>query len=762
MARPARFAGTNEPLQIYQDEFQDENYGQPAPSISSAPMPSVGKQPSPRRALQNSTGNPVFNPPNGHRKHHSPYKGAGQSSAAPLGQSQGHKLNTINICPPTSNAQATDSMPKKPLMSTFKTTNSSRQAGVDKENLHPTLYPAPPAFNPNIEEYYTTPTGKRALLEPAPIAESRPSKKPKIEEACHPDLSAFPPLEPDLGRKPSYSYAQLIAMAILRSPHRRLTLAQIYKWISDAYSFYNATEAGWQNSIRHNLSLNKAFTKHERPKDDPGKGNYWVVEPGMEQQFAKEKPSRKASVVSENVHIMSMVPRVDYSQFETPYLQDGLPSLPAIPQAQTEPYLQAMLQVPVPTAPELSSDATIPLSDNVCAEDLGDKAQELDGPDPASLPSPLPPAILSSPPMPRFVNPESNTPPSTNSTQRGSRKRSQKRKHASIDASTTVDDSGYISSLESSVLRQPNPFYSSGAKRPRMKGGRGRAEDEIRRLRHSSYDSPTKSRSHGPMPVSSSPSRESKQMPPPLTPVVKIRPPLMPAASASPNTNLQAHRDHVSSMVDSPLRRVNSISDNLANTWGPSFLGDPLNDGSLYGVDCYSGLGNNFSFFDDGTVGLATPSDYSPVKKSAKRPRIDQSQSSSALGDITNSAMRKSVTSAPFLGVPNPAPAFGYESPSKAFEMSSPSKVFLQSPLAVNKHGMELPAKENEWPIFENNFAPDNNFTPDNNFAPALFEEESENLLDIAQGFEKIGGNSSVVASWKGSQPSLGRNYTIH
>ncbi|KAI3343799.1 hypothetical protein F4824DRAFT_21394 [Ustulina deusta] len=752
MARPTRFATSNEPLHIFQDEFQDENYGQPAPSISRAPMPTVGRQSSPRRPLENSTGNLVFNPPHGRRKHHSPYKTFGQPSTTPLGSSQNRKLNAINICPPPLNAQATDSMPKKPLMSTFKTANSRQVGAADKENLHPTLYPAPPSFTLNVEEYYPTQSGKRALLEAAPITESRPSKRTKIEEPFLSDPSAFPPIYDD-GTKPGHSYAQLIGMAILRSPQKKLTLSQIYKWISDTFKFYNANDAGWQNSIRHNLSLNKAFIKQERPKDDPGKGNYWAIEPGMEQQFMKEKPGRKASMVSENVHIMSMVPRVDYSQFEPPYLHDGLPSLPTVSQAQVTPYLQAMSQAPAIIAPEPSSDATIPLSDNVCAEELGDKAREPDGADLTSLPSPLPAPILSSPPMPRFLKPESNTPPPARTTLWGSRKRSQKRKHASVDASTSVDDSGYISSLESSALRQqPNPFYSSGTRPSRVKGGRGRAEDEIRRLRHSSYDSPTKSRSNGPLPASSSPSRHSRQMPPPLTPVVKMKPPPMPIASVSPNTNLQAHRDHVTSMFESPLRRVSNISDNIANMppWSPSFLGDSANEASIYGLDPYAGFGvNDFSFFEDVALSLETPSDLSPIKRSVKRPRPDRSQSTSALGDIANSTIRKSVTSAPFLGAPSPTPALSYESPSKAFEdMSSPSKIFLQSPLATNRNSLQLSTKENEWPNFENSFT------------PPLFQEETENLLDIAQGFEKIGGGRSVVGSWKGSKPSLGRNYT--
>ncbi|RYC60432.1 hypothetical protein CHU98_g5780 [Xylaria longipes] len=750
MARPTRFAASNEPLHIFQDDFQDENYGQPAPSISRAPMPSVGRQSSPRRPLQNSSGNLVFNPPNGRRKHQSPHKGAGQSSTTPLGSSQNRKLNTINICPPSLHAQATDSMPKKPLMSTFKTAHL-RQVSVDKENMHPTLYPAPPSFS--IEEYYPTQSGKRTLLEAAPIMESRPAKKARIDDASLPEPVAFPPIYDD-GTKPGHSYAQLIGMAILRAPHRKLTLSQIYKWISDTYSFYNANDAGWQNSIRHNLSLNKAFIKQERPKDDPGKGNYWAIEPGMEQQFMKEKPGRKASVVSENVHIMSMAPRVDYSHFEPPYLQDGLPSLPAVPQAQAAPYLQGISQAPAITAPEPSSDATIPLSDNACAEDLGDKTQERDGADPTSLPSPLPATILSSPPIPRFVKPESNTPPPAHNMHPGSRKRSQKRKHASMDASTSMEDSGYISSLESSVLRQQsNPFYSSGTKHTRVKGGRGRAEDEIRRLRHSSYDSPTKSRSHGPMPASSSPSRHSRQMPPPLTPVVKIKPPPMPIASVSPNTNLQAHRDHVTSMFESPLRRVSNISDNIANMppWSPSFLGDSTIGTHLYGIDGYTELGNDFSFFDDVALDLAIPSELSPIKRSARRPRLDRSQSTSVLSDIAHPAIRKSITSAPFLGVPSPTPALTYESPSKAFDgMSSPSKVFLQSPLTANRPNLQLAAKQNDWPNFENSFT------------PPLFEEETGTLLDIAQGFEKIGGSSSssIVGSWKGSRPNLGRSYT--
>ena len=66
-------------------------------------------------------------------------------------------------------------------------------------------------------------------------------------------------LAPDDGTKPPYSYATLIGMAILRNPARKLTLSAIYAWISDTFSYYSNTDSGWQDSIRHNLSLNKNF-----------------------------------------------------------------------------------------------------------------------------------------------------------------------------------------------------------------------------------------------------------------------------------------------------------------------------------------------------------------------------------------------------------------------------------------------------------------------------------------------------------------------
>lgn len=80
--------------------------------------------------------------------------------------------------------------------------------------------------------------------------------------------------EQDMGREESFDiedinednekpYAQLIWQALLTAPNHSMQLADIYDWIErKTEKVKEKAGAGWRNSIRHNLSMNKVILKH--------------------------------------------------------------------------------------------------------------------------------------------------------------------------------------------------------------------------------------------------------------------------------------------------------------------------------------------------------------------------------------------------------------------------------------------------------------------------------------------------------------------
>ncbi|SCU86432.1 LAME_0D06106g1_1 [Lachancea meyersii CBS 8951] len=97
--------------------------------------------------------------------------------------------------------------------------------------------------------------------------------------------------------KPPFSYATMITQAILSNPEGVLSLADIYKYISSNFAYYRYAKTGWQNSIRHNLSLNKAFEKVPRKPNEPGKGMKWRISKDYQNDFMDKWQSGKISKV---------------------------------------------------------------------------------------------------------------------------------------------------------------------------------------------------------------------------------------------------------------------------------------------------------------------------------------------------------------------------------------------------------------------------------------------------------------------------------
>lgn len=108
----------------------------------------------------------------------------------------------------------------------------------------------------------------------------------------------------DVYAKPKLSYAQLIAEALMAAEERMLTLSEIYTSVAEKHPYYKMDRSrNWQNAIRHNLTLNKCFTKVPRPASE-GRGSFWRLEDGAEATIFRRIMARHQTRMKQMNHFV--------------------------------------------------------------------------------------------------------------------------------------------------------------------------------------------------------------------------------------------------------------------------------------------------------------------------------------------------------------------------------------------------------------------------------------------------------------------------
>ncbi|KAJ8521550.1 hypothetical protein ONZ45_g1751 [Pleurotus djamor] len=125
----------------------------------------------------------------------------------------------------------------------------------------------------------SSPASSSPLSSPnKPIVNLVSSPGPMGPAPLEEDYSELPytlPPGPYSKTKPDQSYAALIGQAIISSPEHRLTLQEIYDWITIVYPYFKRGETTWMNSIRHVLSTTVVFRKV--PRERTVGRSFWAI-----------------------------------------------------------------------------------------------------------------------------------------------------------------------------------------------------------------------------------------------------------------------------------------------------------------------------------------------------------------------------------------------------------------------------------------------------------------------------------------------------
>lgn len=137
---------------------------------------------------------------------------------------------------------------------------------------------------------------KDIKTESKPISKQPAKKQPTRREYLPEEIPE------EYREKPAFSYSHLIATALRAHPEASgISLSEIYKSIQDIFPYYKYCPHGWQNSVRHNLSSNKAFRKISKE----GKGWLWGIDEEYFQERERLKKKAAVSLKAKNTAVVS-------------------------------------------------------------------------------------------------------------------------------------------------------------------------------------------------------------------------------------------------------------------------------------------------------------------------------------------------------------------------------------------------------------------------------------------------------------------------
>ncbi|KAJ7380297.1 Forkhead box protein N1 [Desmophyllum pertusum] len=93
-------------------------------------------------------------------------------------------------------------------------------------------------------------------------------------------------------------------MALKNSDSGTLPVSEIYKFMMGKFPYFKTAPDGWKNSVRHNLSLNKAFCKLERPQGaSQRKGCLWSLNPSGVNRWTKKSESGRRNTLRQSEQV---------------------------------------------------------------------------------------------------------------------------------------------------------------------------------------------------------------------------------------------------------------------------------------------------------------------------------------------------------------------------------------------------------------------------------------------------------------------------